>query len=100
MTVSRVDSETHTDASHQVVRCARGETGVVAIRGGRRMVSLSPLGALAFFFDPPAAAPALPLAGAVAGSTSLEQAHRALSAIGVSTELDYERRRAAEARTG
>ena len=98
--VEAAAAETQTEASLQVVRCARGETGVVAIRGGRRMVSLSPLGALAFFFDPPAAAPALPLAGAVAGSTSLEQAHRALSAIGVSTELDYERRRAAEARTG
>jgi hypothetical protein len=83
---------TRTEASLQVVRCARGETGVAEIRGGRRQVPLSPLGALAFCFDPIAAAPALPLASAVLGSTSLEQAHDALNDLGVSTELDYERR--------
>jgi hypothetical protein len=87
---------THTEASLQVVRCARGETGVAEIRGGRRRVRLSPLGALAFCFDSAAAAPELPLATAVLGSATLEQAHDALNAGGVSTELDYERRRAAE----
>jgi hypothetical protein len=87
---------TRTEASLQVVRCARGETGVAEIRGGRRRVPLSPLGALAFCFDPAAAAPELPLASAVLGSTSLEQAQEALNGRGVATELDYERRRAAE----
>ncbi|MFL5870725.1 MAG: DUF1152 domain-containing protein [Solirubrobacterales bacterium] len=94
--VEAAAAETKTEASLQVVRCARGETGLAEIRGGRRTVALSPLGALAFFFDPVAAAPELPLATAVGGSTSLERAQEALNAIGVATELDYERRRAAE----
>jgi hypothetical protein len=98
--VEAAAAETRTEASLQVVRCARGETGVAEIRGGRRTVSLSPLGALGFFFDPAAGAGELPLARAVAGSISLEQAHEALNAGGIATELDYERRRAAEARNG
>jgi hypothetical protein len=88
---------TGTEASLQVVRCARGETGLAEIRGGRRHVPLSPLGALAFCFDPAAGASELPLARAVLGSTTLDQGHDALNAAGVATELDYERRRAAEA---
>jgi hypothetical protein len=96
--VEAAGEATGTEASLQVVRCARGETGVAEIRGGRRHVPLSPLGALAFFFDPVAGASALPLASAVLGTSSLEDAHAALNAIGVGTELDYERRRAAEPR--
>ena len=89
-------AETQTEASLQVVRCARGETGMAEIRGGRRHVPLSPLGALAFYFDPVAGAPALPLASAVVGSHSLEEAHAALTPRACATELDYERGRAAE----
>ncbi len=85
-----------TEASLQVARCARGETGVAEIRGGRRRVELGPLGALILMFDPAAAPPdELPLASAVAGTESLEEARGALAALGVATELDYERRRAA-----
>jgi hypothetical protein len=94
--IEAVAAPARTEASLQVVRCARGETGVAEIRGGRRRVPLSPLGALAFCFDPATGAPVLPLVSAVLGSTSLEQARDALNALGVSTELDYERRRAAE----
>jgi hypothetical protein len=85
-----------TEASLMAVRCARGERGSVAIRGGRRAVELTPLGALTFFFDPLAAATsALPLATAVSPATSLEEAHDALIDMGVRTELDLERARAA-----
>jgi len=94
--VEAAAAATGTEASLQVVRCARGETGLTAIRGGRRQVRLSPLGAIAFFFDPALGAAELPLARAVGGSTSLEQAHAALAEIGVRTELDYERGRARE----
>ena len=89
---------TGTEASLQVARCARGELGEVEIRGGRRSVPLSPIGALGFCFDPAAAAPELPLAGAVTESESLEGANERLLALGVSTELDYERWVAAKAR--
>ncbi len=48
-------AEIPTEASLQIARCARGEVGRFPIRGGRRHVELSPVGALAFLFDPPAA---------------------------------------------
>jgi hypothetical protein len=85
-----------TEASLMGVRCARGETGPVPIRGGRRTVELTPEGALTFYFDPVAAAVAgvAPLAGAVSPAQSLREAHEALLAIGVRTELGYEEARA------
>jgi hypothetical protein len=84
-----------TEASLMAVRCARGERGSVPIRSGRRMVELTPLGALTFFFDPLAAAKsAIPLATAVSPAASLEEAHDALMGMGVRTELDLERARA------
>ncbi len=84
-----------TEASLMAVRCARGETGSATIRGGRRTVQLTPLGALTFFFDPSMAVQqTAPLARAVADTASLDAAHAALVAIGVSTELDLERARA------
>jgi len=85
-----------TEASLMAVRCARGERGTVPIRSGRRTVELTSLGALTFFFDPVAAAnSAIPLATAVSPAASLEEAHDALMAMGVRTELDLERARAA-----
>jgi hypothetical protein len=91
--------EVPTEASVQAVRCARGERGTAPIRGGRRTVELTPLGALTFFFDPVRAArSAVPLATAVAPAASLEEAHEALIGMGVSTELELERARAAGAR--
>jgi hypothetical protein len=59
---------------------------------------LTALGALTFFFDPLAAASsALPLAAAVSPAASLEDAHEALMGMGIRTELDLERARAAAA---
>jgi hypothetical protein len=85
-----------TEASLMAVRCARGERGSTSIRSGRRKVELTPLGALTFFFDPVSAAgSALPLATAVAPAASLEEAHDALVSMGISTELELERARAA-----
>lgn len=83
-----------TEASMQVVRCARGELGEAEIRGGRRTVPLSPVGAMVFGFDLAAAAAELPLVRAVAGTDDLESARDALVALGARTELDFERERA------
>jgi hypothetical protein len=94
--IERVAEIVPTEASLQVARCARGETGRVPIRGGRQHVELGPVGSLAFAFDAATAAAELPLAGAVAESESIEQARASLAALGVRTELDYERARAAE----
>jgi hypothetical protein len=85
-----------TEASAMAVRCARGETGAVTIRGGRRTVQLTPHGGRLACFDPAVAMrSAARLAGAVAGAASLEAAQEILAALGVRTELDYERQAAA-----
>jgi hypothetical protein len=84
-----------TEASLQAVRCARGERGTAAIRGGRLKVELTPLGGLTFFFDPiGAVTTAAPLATAVTPAGSIAEAHGALLDLGVSTELELERARA------
>jgi hypothetical protein len=98
--LERAAERVPTEASLQVARCARGETGVVPIRGGRRHAELGPVGALAFFFAPTAAIAELPLARAVQGSESIDEARDALAALGVRTELDYERDRATERSPG
>jgi hypothetical protein len=87
--------DSHTEASLQLVRCARGETGPAPIRDGRRHVELGPVGALAFFFDPAAGLGNLtPLAPVVAAADSIDAARAALAAHGVRSELDWERERA------
>jgi hypothetical protein len=85
-----------TEASMMGVRCARGETGAVPIRGGLRTVELTPAGAITFYFDPVTALRegAAPLAEAVLGSQSLEDAQGSLNGLGLRTELDLERARA------
>jgi hypothetical protein len=81
-----------TEASAIPLRCFRGETGTVAIRGGRRQVELSPLCALTFFFDVGVAVEtAARLARAVRRSSGLEAANDVLHELGVRTELDLER---------
>lgn len=83
-----------TEASELPLRCFRGETGTVSIRGGRRQVELSPLCALAFLFDVPVALDtAARLARALRGAASLEAANDVLNGLGVRTELDLERAR-------
>jgi hypothetical protein len=90
--LDRACTEIPTEASAQAVRCARGEVGVVSIRGGRRQVPLSPLGALTFYFDPTIAATSVArLAHAVLDADSLDHANEILNRLGVRTELDYER---------
>jgi hypothetical protein len=73
-----------TEASAMAVRCARGETGVVPIRGGRRSVPLTADGGRL-------------LAAAVTDAPSLDAAQAILTGLGVRTELDYERDAAAAA---
>lgn len=90
-----------TEASAMAVRCARGETGIVAIRGGRRAVQLTPHGGRIACFDPAVAMrSAARLAHAVRDATSLEAANDVLAAIGVRTELDFEREAAAASAAG
>lgn len=85
-----------TEASAQALRCFRGEVGTAEIRQGRRTVPLSPAGAITYFFDVLAALDSgATLAQHVRGSESLDEANERLRALGVPTELDYEREMAA-----
>jgi len=87
-----------TEASLMAARSALGEIGPAEIRGGRRTVELGPVAALIFTFDARAAVgAAAPLAAAVAGADSLDDAQGRLAEIGIRTELDYEREMAARA---
>ena len=84
-----------TEASVQVLRCARGERGPTAIRGGRRPLELSALGSLVVYVRPgPAVASAAALARAAREQPTLEAANDALHALGLLTELDAEREHA------
>ena len=85
----------------QVVRCARGESGEAEIRGGRRTGRSSGrsgrwLSSSTRRRRPPSCRwpPRSPAA------ERLEAARDALDALGISTELDYERDRAASPRGG
>lgn len=84
-----------TEASAMALHCFEGATGTATIRGGRRTVELSPVGATTFYYDVPIALrSAARLAAAVRDANDLEQANAALNDLGVSTELDYEREHA------
>jgi hypothetical protein len=90
--VERAAAVIPTEASAQAVRCARGEVGIATIRGGRRTVHLTPFGAAIVYFDPVGALErAAPLAREVLDAPDLQAAQERLSALGVRTELDYER---------
>ena len=81
-----------TEASAQAVRAFRGASGPVTIRDGKRTLHVSPAAALTFYLDVDITISAAGrLAQAVADARDLEEANQALNAIGVSTELDYER---------
>lgn len=81
-----------TEASAQAIRCARGEVGQTTIRRGRRTVTLSPIGAMTFYFEPGRAVERTArLAKAVIDAEDLEHANDVLHGLGVRTELDFER---------
>lgn len=90
--VERAAAVIPTEASAQAVRCARGESGIATIRGGRRTVQLTPFGAATVYFDPQGALEsAATLAREVLDAPDLLAAQERLHALGVRTELDYER---------
>ena len=81
-----------TEASAMALRAYRGELGSKTIRAGRRTVQLTREAANTWFFDPDVAVKATArLAAAVRDAPDLESANDALHALGVRTELDYER---------
>jgi hypothetical protein len=93
--VERLDAAVEavpTEASAQALRCFRGELGDTTIRSGRRTVELSPVGAGTVYLDPVAAlGSAARLAAAVRDCADIEAGERALSELGVRTELAFER---------
>jgi hypothetical protein len=86
-----------TEASAMAVRAFRGQTGLVGIRGGTSTVELSSAASLTFYLEIEATIRAAGrLASTVDPAQDLEEASRALNAIGVRTELDLEREAAAQ----
>ncbi len=84
-----------TEASAQPVRSFRGVTGGAPIRGGERSVELTPAAAVTIYFDVLVAIQSVgTLARAVDQAATIEEANEALHALGVRTELDFERQRA------
>ncbi len=81
-----------TEASALPVRCFRGAWGNIDIRCGERRVKMTPLTALTFFLSTTRLYDTLARpARAVRQSSSLDAANEALHALGIRTELDYER---------
>jgi hypothetical protein len=92
--LEEVVKQVHTEASAVPLECARGAWGEKRIRSDRRKVRLTPLTTLTFYLSPSILFEALSRpARAVASSRSLEEANEALHAIGLRTELDFERDR-------
>lgn len=88
-----------TEASAIPLQCFRGASGTRKIRNGSRSLKLTPLTALTFFMSTTKLYETLSLpAQAVRQSSSLDEANDALHAIGIRTELDYERNLIASAR--
>jgi hypothetical protein len=82
-----------TEASAIPLQCFRGAWGQHDIRRGERHVKLTPLTALTFFIATATLYDTLSRpAKALRHSATLDEANVALHAIGVRTELDYERR--------
>lgn len=81
-----------TEASAIPVQCFRGAWGEGKIRRDQRRVKLTPLTALTFFISVSRLYDTLARpAQAVRDSASLDEANEALHAVGIRTELDYER---------
>ena len=90
--IEQVIKTVPTEASAIPVECFRGAWGIKVIRGGRRTLKLTPLTTLTFFMAPEKLYESLSRpAQAVRGSTSLDEANNALHALGIYTELDFER---------
>ncbi|MGH7886273.1 MAG: DUF1152 domain-containing protein, partial [Candidatus Binatia bacterium] len=82
-----------TEASAIPVQCFHGAWGQHDIRRGERQVKMTPLTALTFFMATKILYDTLARpAQAVRHTSSLDEANDALGAIGIRTELDYERR--------
>jgi hypothetical protein len=85
-----------TEASAMAIRCAAGDRGPAAIRGGRRTVELTELGGRLCLFDVAAAlAGPARLGAALDAHGTLLDADALLAARGIRTEFAYERDMAA-----
>lgn len=90
--IEKVIETVPTEASAIPVECFRGAWGTKQIRGGRRSLKLTPLTALTFFMSPTALYETIARpARALKDTQSLDAANDALHALGIYTELDFER---------
>lgn len=80
-----------TEASKLAIMAAKGLTGSVPIREGTRTAYVSIFSSITFFLDARTLYQSSELAKAVANSGSIEEANEAMHALGIETELDFER---------
>lgn len=81
-----------TEASAIPLECFRGAWGKREIRGGQRSLKMTPLTTLTFFMSAVKLYETLSRpARALKNSTSIDEANNALHAVGIYTELDFER---------
>lgn len=91
--LERILERVETEASRLPVEAARGAFGNREIRGGERVVDLSPASAVTFYFDPATVARRSTTVDIVASASSLEAAATELRSRDIQTEFDTERRR-------
>lgn len=83
--------DVYTEASKLAVLSAKGLRGSIPIRSGKRIAQVSIFSSITFFLDARGLFEMSTLAKAVADTDSLDEANEALHALGIKTELDYER---------
>jgi len=90
--LDEIIKKTKTEATALAVEAARGKIGEVAIRGGYRTVTLTPVSAVTFFFDPKVIFERVSkVAKELVKTKSLDEAQAVLERMGVPSELTFER---------
>jgi hypothetical protein len=90
--LARVIPKTKTESSALAMKAAQGLRGEIEIRGGFRKVSITPMCALTFYFDPGVVFKRISrVAKDLVPTRTLEEAQRVLERAGVPSELTFER---------
>lgn len=88
-----VDAVGTTESSKIPLEASRGGFGKKPIRDGDRTVNLTPLSTVTLYFDAGSVAETSLVTEKVRSSGSIMDSHRALSQLGLTTEIDVERRK-------
>lgn len=90
--MEELTKEVPTEASMLPLLVVKGELGLHEIRGGRRVVNLTPLSLITFYFRTEVVYQVNGISKLISNTESLEEANEILLRNGIYTELEYERR--------